>query len=307
MKWITGAWFMLCLATAVILRLSWRAQLPDPVAIHFGFDGRADGVASLTTELIIAVAVILLIAGLLWAVLVPPAKRYVGTTKVVAALVVGLVTFLTVLPLIILADQLGLANGATATLSLPGMGIALAAGIGAGLLAYVVLPAPEPIPVPVADTPVQPVPAGQQVHWESSEHNPAFVIIGLVLLAASPVAFAAGVSPWIWVLAIVGLAIILFGSAVTVTIDNDGIAWRLGPGPFRGRIPLDRLVSAAVVDVEPMSYGGWGYRLSSHGKGIILRRGEGITFSATSGMPLTITVPDAHAGAALTNGLIASR
>ncbi len=91
-------------------------------------------------------------------------------------------------------------------------------------------------------------------------------------------------------------------------MDRQGL--RIEYGPLRWpvqRIPLDEIQQAAVVDIKPGEWGGWGYRgmLRVFGKAaVVLRGGPGIVLELTGKRRLAVTVDDAGEGAGLVNDLV---
>ena len=60
------------------------------------------------------------------------------------------------------------------------------------------------------------------------------------------------------------------------------------------------ITAVAVVDVAPMAeYGGWGLRFIPGSTGVLMRGGEGIQVTLTSGRTFVVTVDDAATGAGL--------
>lgn len=167
-----------------------------------------------------------------------------------------------------------------------------------------VLPQAEPDVEP-APTPALALSAAEKVSWHAGETSVVVVVVGIVLVAIGVVLFFLNITVGGIVAVLVGLLIPLLCGSVRLTINDNGVRWQLGIGLIRGHIRLDHLVSATASQINPMEYGGWGIRISQHGWGIIMRRGEGITFKRANKMGITFTVPDAENGAAAVNGLLA--
>ncbi|MBK6886992.1 MAG: DUF1648 domain-containing protein [Tetrasphaera sp.] len=289
--------------------VAWRPDLPDPMATHFSGSGRADGFMSWTANLVMAlgfstVLTIVLLVGF-----------HLGggrgrMARIGAAIGVGTSGFVGALMLAAAAAQRGRADAHDARLSPAWIAAGLAAGLALAGLAYAVTPAsPWPTPDP-AETPRMTLRPGEKVVWSSERRNRTLTLVGLglsllglALLVVGPVLNLAGglVLPGV-LMAVLGA---LFASVgrVRVTVDGAGLRWRMGP--LFGRTPLSRITSARVVDVVPMEYGGWGYRLSGQGPAVVIGAGHGLRISRAGGSDFTVTVPDAETGAALLNGLIA--
>ena len=82
------------------------------------------------------------------------------------------------------------------------------------------------------------------------------VLIGIVLAKAGINWIAIGV------LIIIAVALVLF-SSLTVSIWEEELEVRFGPGPIRKRVKLNEIESCRVV--KNHWYYGWGIRLTPHG------------------------------------------
>ncbi|MEJ1230123.1 MAG: hypothetical protein WDM88_05085 [Galbitalea sp.] len=112
-----------------------------------------------------------------------------------------------------------------------------------------------------------------------------------------------------WAVSFIPLAVILLSLSMfawTVRVDVRGVRIRAALGIPVFKVPLDRITSADVVDVQALSqYGGWGIRIALNSRlGIILRSGEALEVHRSKGLDLVVTVDDASSAAALINGLL---
>jgi hypothetical protein len=64
-------------------------------------------------------------------------------------------------------------------------------------------------------------------------------------------------------------------------------------------VPIGDVVSADVIDVRLLHYGGWGYRARPGVRAVVIRSGTSLKVSRRRGSDLIVTVDDAEAGAAL--------
>jgi hypothetical protein len=138
--------------------------------------------------------------------------------------------------------------------------------------------------------------------WTGSATNGWLVIVGVAPLLLIPV-----VGPiWIVLLGGVALAAIIF-SSVRVTVDTDGICIESGPFGYPSRcIPVGEVTDVSAVRIEPMAYGGWGYRMRPGVRAYIVRGGPAVRIGRTSGPDLLVTVDDAATGAATIAALLRS-
>lgn len=292
------------LATAAgytVLALLWRGSLPDPVAIHYGPSGAADGFMSFGWQLVVSLALIVVLPAFL-TISLYAGGRHTPAHRALTALTVGVTVFTGSLLVASLFGQRGLARADQATLGMETFGGCLAVAIVLAVAAYVVSPrATPPASVSKAEAPVLELGATERVSWRSAQFSPPFLTGGVAVLAVGVVLLFYG-SQGAGIGTTVVAVVLMSTSTVSLRVDQRGARWRLGL--IGRRIPLHTISRARVVDVVPTEYGGWGYRLSSRGVGIVLRGGPGITFERDDWMPITVTVPDVATGAAVTNGLL---
>lgn len=62
------------------------------------------------------------------------------------------------------------------------------------------------------------------------------------------------------------------------------------PGIPLYSIRADRIRAVEYARIRPLDWGGWGYRISGLGTGVILRAGPGLTIRSTSGRSFTVSV-----------------
>ena len=121
---------------------------------------------------------------------------------------------------------------------------------------------------------------------------------------------AVGVSRWQLLAAILLATVCLaWASQVTVTVAAEGV--RVAFGPLRtpsSHIGLEDIETAEAIDVEPLRWGGWGYRLAGRGRtAVVVRRGPGLLLRRRDGRTLVVTVDGAAQAAGLLNDLITRR
>jgi hypothetical protein len=295
-------------ASTFVVAGAWSAQLPDPVAVHFGTDG-ADGFATPAGALWPPAVISLVVAVLAWA-LAFFWGRSALVRRICASLAVGLTAFLSVLTIGLLDLQRGLADAAD--VGGPGLVITLAfvVGIGAAVLAAWLTPgdAPQPTTDPIpASASVLDLGPDESASWVTHAESRSALVVGgsaTVLVAALGILLSA---PFVLVPALLVAAAVLSSTWFTVTVDRRGLAVRSLLGWPRMAVPLDEVVQASVVAVRPFpEFGGWGYRVGRGGRvGVVLRTGEGLQVERTGGRSFVVTVDDAATGAALLNTLAA--
>jgi hypothetical protein len=116
-------------------------------------------------------------------------------------------------------------------------------------------------------------------------------VLGVVLLVFS--ARPPGVAALFVAIAVVVL------SRVSLRVDASGVRIGFAPGV---RI---RVRQASAEDIWPLAWGGWGYRVRSGRRALVLRGGPGLVLDLRDGGRFAVTVDDPETPAALLNGLIA--
>ena len=283
------------------------SRLPDPVATHWGLGETPNGHQSAG-----AAAALMIIPALVAAVVVAAVARRPATAvspraamgAVVAAGLGGLFAIMSV--------SVALANAGAATwhdASLNGLWVlaSIAAGLltaaaaarslgpAAGVLASG--PAERPAGVPVA--------AGERVAWVGACHA------RWPLWTAAAAAAGAGIALFaaLWLaatLALVAVAVALVGT-VHVTVGEGGVRAAAAPGWPAVSFPLSRIEAARAIDLQPMRWGGWGYRGSVRVAGRaawVLRAGEALELRLAGGKMFAVTVDGATEAAAVVNGLL---
>jgi len=294
-------------AATVVVALSWRDDLPDPVATHWGADG-PNGSGSLDAFVWSAAiaAVVLAVAG--WA-LAFFAGRAATTRRLGTGFALGFAGFLSTLVLGTLALQRGIDDW-TAAPPVDGVVVlTLLAGLVLAALGAALSPgdAPEPTSAPVpVDAARLPLAPDERAGWVQHIRSRGVLVVAAVVLVPILLVAVLVRTPAVVVPAVVVVALLVASMAsFTVTVDARGLTARSGLGWPRQHVPLDEVVRAQVVHVRPFpEFGGWGYRIGRGGRvGIVVRTGEGLLVERTGGRSLVVTVDDAATAAALLNTL----
>lgn len=317
------------LVSVLIAQLAVLSRLPDPVAMHWGPDGVADGFGprwalplGTTGVGILITAFVAVMPFLGDAARATPrggamAYRLMAAITWAETALVGAVLFPSFLIQIDLAD----ARDA----HLPGWILLAALPLAAlfGVVAWWITVEP-PRTDRAADTPAaMPLAPTEQAVWiqrVAMSRGGALVLFGLGIAAlvgiAAMWAAAAGsgeAPERAWslgssaVILLLVLAVLVSNMVSRVSVDDRGLQVRSALGWPRILIRREDIRSAEVVDVNPMGeYGGWGWRYGMNsGWGVVVRAGEAIRVRRANGKVFTVTVDDAATGAALLNGLVA--
>jgi len=145
------------------------------------------------------------------------------------------------------------------------------------------------------------LPVDARLLWVGHQSWPVGRVLGPVLVALGGAVTALRVAPETLLvgatLALAGIALWWFTS-ITVAVGPGGLKVRFGPlGWPRVRVPIDVVEQVEVEDVEPMAYGGWGYRVMPGVRAVVIRRGPGLRIRRAGGADLVVTVDDAATAA----------
>ena len=111
-------------------------------------------------------------------------------------------------------------------------------------------------------------------------------------------------------MAVLALALVVLSAflIVRVEIDEVGVVVRLGLIGFPKLVrDLQSIDEARSLRVQPLRYGGWGYRHIRGGWAVMVRGGEALELRTTGGRRLVVTVDDAEAAARCINDLASER
>lgn len=302
---------------AVALQLAWLGQLPDPVAIHWEASGVPNGFAPTWTLPVMTVATGLLLPGIMAAVTIPALRRgsQGSTFRFLAAFATGMATLAAVTSTWSAAVQRGLDDAASAPSITPGMLAGVAAALVAGVLGWFAQPRQHHVVPGAVQATAMPVAPGERVMWTRTASAARWLTA--LLLAVAVVTAALAVVFWFTapeaVPALAGTALVMLvalasTTSFTVLADHDGLTVTAALGVPRFRVPLDDIASVGTGDTVGLGeFGGYGIRSAGHGTGVILRNGEALRVTRTSGRQFVVTVDDAATGASVLEGLVAQR
>ncbi|MFJ4437130.1 DUF1648 domain-containing protein [Streptomyces sp. NPDC088923] len=288
-----------------------RDELGDRVATHFSGGGTADDWGATSSYPWVCLALFGGLALLFGLGAALPGAGLSGRSAWTATGwgTAGLLGYL--LSAVLVVNAHAVADGAEARLPwaqlVAGLGAALLAAAAGTMLRRLMPSVPhgserEPLPGAPERLALRP---GERAGW--SAHNTSALLTGLgagtFLLGTS--LLAAGLVGTGLPLMLAGLLIFAL-SAVRVTVDRHGLTVAAGYLPWpRTRIGLDQVATARAQHVSALEWGGWGYRVSARGTGVILRSGEALVVRRENGRDFAVTTRDARTAAALLNTLAA--
>jgi hypothetical protein len=280
---------------------AWWARLPDRVATHWTGFGRPDGFGSATVLLTTTLAVA--VAGALLATIA--AYRAKPDTAAAWLVPAGSVLAGGATGLWLTTATATLAGGTAGEARLGWRFVWLLAGLSWGTVVHVVAgrdPAGPAAGTPPAGPGLTLAP-GERAGYTTTLHSR--LIIGVTAGATVVIAVAAlTATPALWPLLAVPIVAGLALGEVRVTVDRRGL--RLVAGliglPLK-RIPLAAIVSASAAQIDPMAWGGWGYRVKPGRSALVLRAGPGLVLHLADGRRFAVTLDDPETPAALLTAL----
>lgn len=298
---------LLVVAVAALISWSWRGDLPERVATHWNVNGTPDSFASFPAALALTTGLgVAMVAG--FGALTAFLGQSALNRRVSAGATVWAGLFVAVLQLGTFAVQRGLTDARDAgSVDVVIVGALVGALIPAVLVALLVPgDPPQPAAVPVADdAPRVPLGTAERASWIGRVDGGPGIGIGVGVTVLLVVLAVLG---GMWVMLVVPVLLAALMAAMlsfVVRVDADGLTVRSALGWPRTRVPVDEVLRADVVPVNPLrQFGGWGWRVGRGGRvGIVLRKGEGLLVERTGGRSIVVTVDDAATAAALLNTL----
>lgn len=293
-------WAVPVLAVGAVLVLSATVsdRLPSPLAMHWS-TSEPDGAGPLwvVTGLNASLTAVLGLGSVLGASRAP--SRFTARGLVAAGH--GLSGFLAGIHAWTLSANLDVASWEQADALGVAFLLPFAAAALVGALGWLVAgDRPEPDVVRHAPTPVDVAP-GEAVVWVGGARGrfAPWVVAATVggafvtwfVLPPGAGAVAAGV-----LLAVSALLLAIL--ATRVVIGPGGVRATIGRLPWPAvRVPLEEVEGVEVIDVEPLAFGGWGYRVVPGARAIVVRRGEALRVGRRGRADLIVTVDDARTGA----------
>jgi len=274
------------------------SRLPDPMAIHWGIDGRPDGSGPLVLDVIL-LAVVTALATLLPLAAAARADRRVARSML--GLSYGMAALFVLLRWLTLERNLDATVWSDAgSISLLDLGILLFAApfIAAGWWLggrHPELPRPVRVVLPLT------LPADGRLLWTGRQAWPLGRVLGPALVAAGAASIGMRIAAETMViggtLVLVGLLLWWF-TTIAVATGPGGLRVRFGPIGWPAiHVPLAGIDSIEVEDIEPLAFGGWGYRVMPGVRAVVIRRGIGLRVRRTERADLVVTIDDAATAA----------
>ena len=293
---------MLVGTTAAAIGLSDR--LPSPLATHWTIDGHANGTMTFGSFLTLAVVMSLglWLFGLV-AVLAGRSDRVrFRAERAAMAWCCGTTAFMAgVLGITVLLNldtaQAGETHFAPA-LIVPVLAVGLLGALAGWMLAG---PVPDLPGVPahqVGSIAAVPLAPGANPVWQ--HHQRSLVLGGMSIGLGVAGLVLVVVNPVLGVVLVVCALVTAPLASINAVVDAGGLSVRFGPfGWPCKRVPLERIAAVEATEVEPLEWGGWGYRILPGSSAVVLRRGPAIVVALTDGRRFAVTVDDPERGAGL--------
>lgn len=300
---------LLLVVAALLPFWLYQARLPEPLATHWGLDGRPDG-AMRRAVLLASICVLVVVPALGMAFLAWRRNAQRGDISgplAVAGFVAGLTVTLAWMTVAANLDAHSWRQAGNLNLLTAVVPVLVGAVLGRSL-AVLARPLESPRSTDSGESSIGLAHGARAVWIGGARSRWAMpLMIGFLLLGA----VLAGVRPLAGV--VVGLIGVLVGMSFTsirVKVDRNGV--RIAYGALRWpvqRVKLADILQANALHINPLAWGGWGYRGSlrvMRRAAVVLRGGEGVRLELTGERTLVISVDDADRAAGLINDLLAA-
>ena len=310
---------------ALVVWLATHDALPDPIATHWQLDGDPDGFTSPGgfAAGMIAVSAAMAVLG---SVVVTIGSFRAGSGPIAGVLAWTAWVFAGGVGDALISAH-GVADAHDARSGWSHSVVVIVVGLVVALAVWRLTPIPpSSIDAAAVAEPSYRLSPGERAVWVGSASSRPLLRTGMVLVGVGTLGLA--VVALVTMLGVVSpgtstdgsvlisaLVVIVVGLAaawchsITVRVDATGVTARLGGVPWpRFRVPLERIEAARAELVEPMQWGGWGYRVGGRrGSALVVRKGQGIVLARHGRPDFAITVDDAERAAELVNALVSAR
>lgn len=291
------------LVVLIAIPLLWSDRLPDPVARQWGLDGAPNASSPLWVLLLITGGIL----ALTWISLIF-AHRQSSATSSSVAVVYFIGALLVSLQVITVWANLDAASWQGAQhMNLIQVAVVIGVAVVWGAVGWFLYGTGTAILHPSPGTPqaTAHLDARQTVVWVSRAQSRwmPFLAIGLLITGL----LIGGAAP----LLLGAIAVIVFTfSAAQMRVSDQGVDIGLGWWGWPSKTyQLDELSAAEAIDVDPLSFGGWGLRvISGHALtrtwALTIRRGPAIRLVRKNGPDIVVTIDEPDTGAGLINDLL---
>jgi hypothetical protein len=158
--------------------------------------------------------------------------------------------------------------------------------------------------------------AGEEVAWSRTQPVKLFVWVAAVCVV---LAVGLGYLPMILagvnasnasvaiVTSILATTSLMF-ARIRVTVDRRGLRARSATcGIPLVALRLADMVAAEAISLDPLRWGGWGYRIAPAGRALVLRAGPAIVVKMENGRDVAVTTPDAEQAVSVLRALLHRR
>lgn len=280
---------LLLLAVPVAGYLLLADRLPDPIAVHWGLGGVADGTVALTpfvTGLSVVGATGIAVSCLISArALAEPRQLRMRLT--IGSAIVAIVPAALLLTLFPNLDATSWQQADS-----PGVELALVLVIpaGTGLASWWLAARPARLLAVAPAVPADALRAAEPTYQERvTMAGLAWWLLGLA--AAALLAWLAHVFVTV-VLLLVAVAFGWFG-VYRYQVSGGGLQVRFGPiGSLGRRVPVEEMLGAQPVALRPRDWGGWGYRGTSRDWAVVTSAGPAVRLDLAGERSLTLSSDD---------------
>ncbi|MCK0113961.1 DUF1648 domain-containing protein [Ornithinimicrobium sp. F0845] len=290
-------------AALLLVFLLYAGDLPDRIATHFDLSGQPNDDMARGGALALFGLVGIGVPAVLIAVF-GAAQWWRGEwARAFAGFLAGFSVWLSALFCGLVVANRGAAVPEEVTLDPWLMLGGLVLGLVVGIIVALVVPRGIPHDAPEAVTPVALAPT-ERASWFGRAQLGRLPVLALAasVLVLVIATVASGIW-WLWLIAALVALLVVAVTSFVVTVDASGVTWRSAIGLPRGHIPLSEVTDAAVVEMSPSDFGGFGLRMTPGGLGLITRRGTAL--QVTHGKRRFVaTVDDAATGAGLLLGYL---
>ncbi len=281
-------------AAAWALAEAWRAALPDPLAIHWGASGEADGTA--TVDGTIRVTTGLGLAGLL--IMLVLGAALLTRPRLLRGWMTGLAAVVAIAPASLLLTLLPNRGAATwQQARLGGWEIMLAIvlpGLAAGTAWFAAARPARASAVGPRIPDGAPIAISRRTYVERQVMPLGLWLAACMLVVTAVLTVPLGAAPLLVGAPVAG--VLGWFSVYAYRVDDAGLTLRVGPvGPLRRVVQVSEIEGAAVTHLAAGEWGGWGYRTNGRDWAVVLRSGPGARVALAGGRSLSLTSDDPQA------------